>query len=451
MEEIILELLENKNYRKIREILETEIPADIATEFEKMNGDIRMRLFRLLPKSQASDVFSFLSLDTQKELILSLAAKEAGEVIDNLFADDATDLLEEMPAGVVKKILSHASEQTRREINSLLKYPESSAGSVMTVEYVDLKRDLTVSDAISKIRRVGVDKETIDVCYVLSSARHLLGTVSLRQLVLAHDDDIIGDIMEENVISVNTLDDREFVAREFTKYDFTTMPVVDSENRLVGIITVDDIVDIIEKEATEDIEMMAAITPTDKPYMKTGVVELFLKRFPWLAILMISATFTGMIMSSFEKKLQAMVVLASYIPMLMGTGGNSGSQSSVSVIRAISLSEVNFRDIFKVVFKEMRVSILCGVALAVLNFGKMMIIDRVLFNNPAVTVTVAVVVSLTMVVTVLCAKLIGAVLPLLAKKVGFDPAVMASPFITTLTDAISLIVYFTIAASLLNL
>lgn len=451
MEEKILQFLEEKNYREIRELLLEENPADVATVLEELENENRIKVFRLLPKDEAADVFSFLEIETQKELILSLAAKEAGEVIDNLFADDAADLLEEMPAGVVKKILASASADTRRAVNSLLKYPDSSAGSVMTVEFVDLKKTDTVSDAISKIRREGLDKETIDVCYVLDSRRRLIGTVSLRQLVLAHDDEVICDMMEENVIFVNTLDDQEDVAKEFTKYDFTTMPVVDSENRLVGIITVDDVVDIIEKEATEDIEMMAAITPTDKPYMKTGVFELFLKRFPWLLILMISATFTGLIMSSFEDKLKSVVILASFIPMLMGTGGNSGSQSSVSVIRAISLDEVTFSDILKVVFKESRVSILCGVALAVVNFLKMILIDRLLMQNPEVTVTVSLVVSLTMIITVFCAKLIGAVLPLVAKKLGADPAVMASPFITTITDALTLVVYFTIASSLLNL
>ncbi len=446
-----MELLSQKAYREIREFLDDENIADIALLLEELDKTTRVRVFRLLKKDASADVFSFLDIDAQKELITLLSDREAGDLIDNMFADDATDFLEEMPAGVVKRILKNAEEETRRDINRLLKYPEDSAGSVMTVEYVDLKKHDTVKQAFDKIRRVGFDKETLNVLYVLDENRRLIGRVSLRHLILSHENDIIEDIMWENPAFATTLEDREEVARLFTKYDLLALPVVDSEKRMVGIITVDDVVDIIEQEATEDIEVMAAITPTERPYMKTGVFEMFKNRIVWLALLMISSTFTGIIMASFEEKLKTLVVLTAFIPMLMGTGGNSGSQASVTVIRGLSLGEIEFRDIFKVLLKELRVSILCGVSLAVLNFGKMFLVDRLLMNNPAVSLGVMTAVSITLLVTVICAKLVGAALPLLAKKIGFDPAVMASPFITTIVDALSLIVYFSVATTLLEL
>ena len=373
-----------------------------------------------------------------------LTDKEAASIIDNLFADDAADLLDEMPASVVKKLLLSASPEQRRDINHLLQYPDNSAGSVMTVDFVDLKENITVADAINRIRSIGVDKETVDTCFVLDLNRKLLGQIGLRELILSDPNEIIGNIMEDNVVTTTTLTDQEEVAQLFGKYDLNLMPVVDSENRLVGIITVDDIVDIMEQEATEDMEMMAAITPTDKPYMKTGVWETFKKRIPWLLILMISATFTGSIIQSFEDALSKMSVLSSFIPMLMDTGGNAGGQSSVTIIRGISLHEIEFSDIFKIMWKEIRVAVICGIVLAVCNFARLMIFDKV-------SVMVAVVVCATLVLTVLFAKLVGCTLPLLAKQVGFDPAVMASPFITTIVDAISLVVYFNIAVRLLGI
>ena len=397
-----------------------------------------------MPKSMAADVFSYLEVDHQQMIITSLSDKEAANIIDNLMADDATDLLEEMPANVVKKLLANASADTRRDINHLLRYPEDSAGSIMTVEYVDLKENMTVQDAIDRIRQVGVDSETINICYVLDAKRTLVGTVALRYLLITPPDAVIGEMMHENVVFINTMMDQEEVARQFQKYDFTAMPVVDNEKRLVGIITVDDIVDILQEEATEDIEKMAAIVPTDKPYMKTTVFETWKKRIPWLLLLMISATFTGSIITSFEDALSACVVLTAYIPMLMDTGGNAGGQASVTIIRGLSLNEIEFKDAFKVVWKEARVAVLCGLTLAAANFVKLLLFDRV-------TIAVAAVVCLTLVAAVFIAKIIGCLLPMLAKKIGFDPAVMASPFITTIVDALSLLIYFSIATAIMHI
>lgn len=382
--------------------------------------------------------------DMQELLILGFSDTELKEVVDELYVDDAVDLIEEMPANVVKRILRQADPDTRKMINEILKYPDDSAGSIMTTEYVSFRPDMTVMEAIKRIRRTGVDKETIYTCYVIEDNRKLVGIVSIRTLLLSEENDVIRDIMETHVIAVGTLDDQEAVAHMFRKYNFLAMPVVDGENRLVGIVTVDDAIDVMQEEATEDIEMMAAITPTDKPYMKTGVFETWRKRIPWLLILMISATFTGMIITSFEDALAAQVVLTAFIPMLMDTGGNSGSQASVTVIRGISLGEIEFRDLPKVIWKESRVAVLCGVTLSAANFLKLMFFDRV-------SMQIAAVVCLTLILTVIVAKVIGCTLPMLAKKVGFDPAVMASPFITTAVDAISLLVYFQIAKLLLGI
>ena len=440
----IRELLETKQYTRLRQRLADMNEADIAAALEELEEKDQLKVFRILPKDMAADVFSYMDVEVQHFIISSLSEKDAGVIIDNLMADDATDMLEEMPANMVKRLLAAASPETRRDINNLLRYPEDSAGSIMTVEFVDLKENLTVSQAIERIRSIGVDSETINICYVLDSRRKLIGTVALRYLLLSDPDDVIGDIMHENVISINTLMDQEEVARQFKKYDFTAMPVVDGENRLVGIITVDDIVDIMEQEATEDIEKMAAIVPTDKPYMKTGVFETWKKRIPWLLLLMISATFTGKIISSFEDALSVYVVLTAFIPMLMDTGGNAGGQASVTIIRGLSLDEIEFSDVFKVMWKEVRVAFVCGITLAVANFAKLMLLDRVGLN-------VALVVCSTLVAVVLIAKLVGCTLPMLAKKLGFDPAVMASPFITTIVDAISLLIYFRIATDLLHI
>lgn len=440
----VRELLETKQYTRLRQKLSEMNEADIAVVMEELEETDLLKMFRILPKDMAADIFSYMDVDNQHYIITSLSEKDAASIINNLMADDATDLLEEMPANIVKRLLAAASPETRRDINHLLRYPESSAGSIMTVEYVDLKENLTVDQAIQRIRNVGLDSETINICYVLDSRRTLLGTVALRYLLLSPPDEVIGDFMHENVISINTLMDQEEVARQFQKYDFTAMPVVDNENRLVGIITVDDIVDIMQQEATEDIEKMAAIVPTDKPYMKTGVIETWKKRIPWLLLLMISATFTGKIISSYEGALSSYVILTAFIPMLMDTGGNAGGQSSVTIIRGLSLNEIGFRDLPNVIFKECKVAILCGLTLAAANFVKLMVIDRV-------GVQVSLVVCLTLVAVVAIAKVVGCILPMCAQKVGFDPAVMASPFITTIVDAISLLIYFSIATRLLHL
>ncbi len=440
----LLVFLDTKQYTKLRQYLAELNEADIAALLEQLEGENMLKVFRILPKDLAADVFSYLDVDNQQMIITSLSDREAAGIIDNLMSDDAVDLLEEMPANVVKKLLANASPDTRRDINHLLRYPEDSAGSIMTVEYVDLKASLTVNQAIERIRKVGLDSETIDICYVLDPQRKLLGTVALRYLLLSDGDEVIEDIMHENVIAVNTLMDQEEVAKQFKKYDFTAMPVVDNENRLVGIITVDDIVDIMEEETTEDMEKMAAIVPSDKPYMKTTVWETYKKRIPWLLLLMVSATFTGAIITSFEEALSVYAVLTAFIPMLMDTGGNAGGQASVTVIRGLSLGEIQYRDVPRVLWKEVRVAIFCGVSLAAANFVKLMLLDRVGFQ-------VSMVVSLTIVAAVLMAMLIGCLLPVGAKRLGFDPAVMASPFITTIVDALSLLVYFQVATVILGI
>lgn len=448
MLETLKELVVKKKYVQFRKEIEEINEADVALLFEELAEELPeeeiLKIFRILPKDIAADVFAYFPIEMQQMVIVSITMHEATGIIENLYADDAVDLLEEMPANVVKRLLANASKQTRRDINHLLQYPENSAGGLMTVEFVDLKEHLTVEQAIRKIRREGIDKETINICYVLDKQRKLLGTVALRYLLLSEMDEVIGNIMHENVITINTLMDQEEVALLFKKYDFTSMPVVDSENRLVGIITVDDVVDIMEKEATEDIEMMAAITPTDKPYHKTGVFETYRKRIPWLLILMISATFTGKIIQYYESALGSYVILTSFIPMLMDTGGNAGGQASVTIIRGISLNEIQFRDLLKVIWKEIRVSLLVGVTLAVTNLIRLTVFDHVKF-------TIALVVCTTLISTVFFAKLVGCSLPLLAKKIGFDPAVMASPFITTIVDALSLFIYFQIATMVLHL
>ena len=440
----LLQLLETKQYTKLRQALAEMNHADVAALLEELEEEPLLRVFRILPKDLAADVFSYMESDVQKTIIAALSEKETAQIVNNLMADDATDLLEEMPANVVTKILENASPDTRRDINHLLRYPEDSAGSIMTVEYVDLKENFTVEQAIEHIRKVGLDSETINVCYVLDGQRHLLGTVALRYLLLSDPEERIGNIMHEHVIALGTLMDQEEVASQFKKYDFTTMPVVDNENRLVGIITVDDIVDIMEEEATEDMEKMAAIVPSDKPYMKTTIFETFKKRIPWLLLLMVSATFTGAILTSFEDALSACAVLIAYIPMLMDTGGNAGGQASVTVIRGLSLGEIEYRDVPRVVFKEIRVAILCGVSLAAANFVKLLFLDRV-------GVMVAFVICITLVAAVFMAMLVGCLLPIGAKKLGFDPAVMASPFITTIVDALSLLIYCAVASVMLGL
>ena len=443
MEEII-ELLENKQYTRLRQRLEEMNDADIAAVLEELDNEEMLKVFRILPKDAAADVFAYLEVDEQQYLITMLSEREAGVIIDNLMSDAAADLLDEMPANIVKKLLANVSPETRRDVNDLLRYPEDSAGSIMTVEYVDLKENLTVAEAIERIRKIALDRETVNICYVLDSGRRLVGTVALRYLLLSDPSEVIGDIMHENVISINTHTDQEEAAAQFQKYGFTAMPVVDNENRMVGIITVDDIVDIMQEEATEDIEKMAAVMPSDRPYLKTSVVDGWKKRIPWLLLLMISSTFTSKIISSFEDALSICVVLTAYIPMLMDTGGNAGGQASAIIIRGLSLNEVEFKDWFKVAGKEVRIAVMCGITLAVANFVKLLVFDHV-------AVTVAVVICLTLVCAVMIAQIVGCSLPMIAKKLGFDPAVMASPFITTIVDALSLLVYFSIATHMLNL
>ena len=444
LEITIRTLLENKRYSTIKDILITLNAADIAAIFAELEPEILPLLFRLLPKELAAETFVEMDPDQQQLLITRFSDTELKEVIDELYIDDAVDLVEEMPANVVKRILFQADPETRKLINELLKYPEDSAGSIMTTEFVELGMSYTVEDAIKTIRRTGLEKETINDCFVTGPGRSLEGIISIRTLILSQDDDLVSDLMDTNVVSVNTMDDQETVAQKFKKYDLTSMPVVDGENRLVGMVTVDDAMDVMEEEATEDIEKMAAITPSDKPYLKTGVWEIFRHRIPWLMLLMVSATFTGLIISSFEEALAAQLVLTAYIPMLMDTGGNSGSQASVTIIRGLSLNEIHFKDIFTVIWKEVRVAVLCGISLSAVSFLKLMFLDRV-------GVLVSLAVSLTLMLTVTIAKFIGCTLPMLAKKLGFDPAVMDSPFITTVVDALSLLTFFSIAKAIIGL
>ena len=452
VENTLQTLLSDKKYSTIRDILVTMNPADIAAVFSGVEPEKLPLLFRLLPKELAAESFVEMESEEQEALIKGISDKELRQVMDELYVDDAVDIVEEMPANVVQRILAQADPEMRKEINEILQYPEDSAGSVMTTEYVKLTPDMTVGDAILRIRRTGVDKETIYTCYVLEN-RLLVGTVSVKSLLLAPSDlQSIDSIMETNLITVTTHTDQEEVAQMMSKYNLLAIPVVDGDNRMVGIVTFDDAMDVIEEETTEDMEIMAGMTPSDKTYLKSSPFDLFKHRIPWLALLMISATFTGMIITKFEDKLKgAGLILTAFIPMLMDTGGNSGSQSSVTVIRALSLGELEFSDLVKVIWKEIRTAVLCGVALAVLCFGKIMLVDHLLMNNSEISPLVAMAVCLTMATTVLCAKIVGCTLPMLAKKLGFDPAVMASPFITTIVDALSLLVYFGIATTLLKL
>ena len=448
--ETVQNSLDEKKYVQVRETLLDLEPFDIAYIMEDLPEDTIPVVFRLLPKELAAEVFVELEADSQEKLIRGFSRAELKEVLDELYLDDAVDIIEEMPANVVKRILATADPETRRDINNILQYPEDSTGSIMTTEYLDVKENMTVGDALKKIRRVGHDMETISVIYVLDRDRHLIGYVPLRTLLLAEEDETMDEIMDTNIISASTLDDQEQTARKFEKYDFLAMPVVDKENRLVGIVTIDDALDVLVEETTEDIERMAAITPSYKPYLSTGILETVKSRLPWLMLLMVSATFTGQIISSFEDALASVTILTAYIPMLMDTGGNAGSQASVTIIRGISLDEISMKDIGKVVWKEMRVAVTVGAVLALLNFGKLMLVDRMIFHNP-ITVWVAAVICLTLVCTVFAAKLVGCTLPIIAKRMGFDPAVMASPFITTIVDAISLLIYFRFATALLHI
>lgn len=442
--EILTELLHDKKWKELKELLDEMNEQDIAELFMELEERDLTLIYRLLNKELAAEVFVNMEPEYQEQLIRAFSDSELREVLDELYVDDAVDLIEEMPSSLVKRILKHTDPETRKSINEILKYPEDSAGSIMTIEYVDLKRSMTVADAFMRIRRTGVDKETIYTCYVTDSKRKLKGVVTAKDLLLADENATIREIMEDNVISVNTSEDKEVVADLFEKYDLLALPVVDKENRLVGIITVDDAIDVMQEEITEDMELMAAITPTDKPYLKMSVFENFKKRIPWLMLLMVSATFTEKIITHFEGALTACVALTAFIPMLTGTCGNCGNQSSSTIIRGISLGEIEFRDTLKVILKEFSIALICGVALAIVNFAKLMIFDDVGWQ-------IALVVSVTMIAAVVFAKVVGSILPVIAKKIGFDPAVMSSPFISTIVDAVTLLIYFTIAASLLNI
>ena len=451
MEKQILSLIEERKYTRLRECLEELNPADIALILEEAELKDLPVVFRILPKELAAEVFVEMDRDLQQHLIESFSNTELKDVLDELFMDDMVDIIDEMPAIVAKRILKQTDAKTRKMINQLLAYPDDSAGSIMTTEYVDLKKNMTVDEAFDHIREIGLDTETIYTCYVMDRGRHLLGIVTVKDLLLNPKTCILSDIMDENIIFANTLDDKEEVAGQFEKYDLMALPVVDKENRLVGIITVDDAIDVIQEEATEDIEMMAAILPSEKSYLKTGVFATFKARIPWLMFLMISATFTGAIISSFEGRLTKWMALIAFIPMLMGTGGNSGSQSSVTVIRCLSTGEIEFKDIWRVIWKELRVSVVCGLVLGIVNFIKLYLVDHLWLNNfdDGVYLTEMLAVSLTVVLVVIVAKLVGSVLPIVAKKLGADPAVMASPLVTTILDAFSLLIYFSIATMLL--
>ena len=451
LEKTISKLLDEKKYPTLRDILITMNPSDLAGIFQGMEQERIPLLFRLLPKELAAETFVEMDPDAQELLIKGFSDSELKEVIDELYVDDAVDLVEEMPANVVKRVLAQADPDMRRSINELLKYPDNSAGSMMTTEYVTLRPEMTVEESILRIRRTGVDKETIYTCYVTEDGR-LTGLVTVKDLLLAKDDEeLVKDIMEQNVISVSTSTDQEEVAGMFAKYNFLAFPVVDNDDRLVGIVTVDDAIDVMQEETTEDMEIMGGMSPSEKSYRRSTVLDLFRQRIPWLLLLMISATFTGMIITSFETALAAQVALTAFIPMLMDTGGNSGSQSSVTVIRAISLGELKFRDMPMVIWKEIRTAVLCGAVLALVCFFKIMLVDRLLLGNDGITTTVALVVCITLVITVFLAKTVGAILPLTAKQLGFDPAVMSSPLLTTIVDALSLLVYFGTARLLLGI
>jgi magnesium transporter len=451
MQKTLLRMLEEKKYSTLRDILVTMNPSDIAALFGELEEKQIPLIFRLLPKEQAAETFVEMEPDAQELLIKSFSDNELKEIVDELYVDDAADLVEEMPANVVKRILKQADPEMRSRINQILRYPDNSAGSIMTTEYVSLRPAMTVGEAILRIRRQGVDKETIYTCYV-TEGRKLIGLVTVKDLLLAQDDETpIQDIMLTNLISVNTHTDQEEVARMFSKYNFLALPVVDKEDRMLGIVTFDDAMDVMEDEATEDMEIMSGMLPSEKTYLKSGVFELFKNRIPWLMLLMVSATFTGLIITAFEDALAAQVALTAFIPMLMGTGGNSGSQSSVTVIRSLSLGELKFRDIGIVLWKEVRTAVLCGVSLAVVCFVKIWLVDGLLLGNEDITLPVNLVVCLALAVTVIIAKVVGGLLPLGAKALKLDPAVMASPFISTIVDALSLLVYFLFAKAILKL
>lgn len=444
-------LLDAQRMKELQNRLEEMNEFDVAEFLTEVDTQRMPMVFRLLSKGKAAEVFANLEAPEQELIINSITDSELGAIIEDLYVDDAVDMMEELPANVVKRVMRTATRETRNLINQYLKYPENSAGSIMTAEFVDLKKYMNVREAIARIRRIGEDKETIYTCFVTSADRKLEGVVSVKDLLLNDDETVVGDIMDTNVVFCMTQDDQEEAAEKISDYDLMALPVTDREGRLVGIVTVDDVIDVMEKEATEDFEIMAAMTPSDKPYSRTGAFDIWKNRVPWLLFLMLSATFTTMILNSFEEALAVQTVLIGFVPVIMGTGGNSGAQSSTAIIRSISLGDTEPADVLRVVWKEWRVSILCGVSLAAVNLVKMLLVDRLLMNNPDVTVTVALTVSLAILLTVMFAKVVGSSLPILAEKIGVDPAVVATPLITTISDAVSLLIYLEIARLLIHI
>lgn len=450
--EEFIQLLQDKKYKTAQNILSEMNDMDTAAFLEELDAKECALAFRLISKEKAANVFSCMSSKMQTYLVDMFSETELKELLDDLYMDDTVDMLEDLPANLVTRILKNLDSNKRSTINKLLKYPEDSAGSIMTPEFVDLKKDSTVEDAFKRIRRTGVDKETIYTCYVTDASRHLIGVTTVKELLLHNYDDKIEDFMETNIIFVNTHDDKEIAANYFDKYNFLALPVVDMEERLVGIITFDDAIDVLQEENTEDIHKMnAMVRTTEKPYLKIGIIDTFKSRIPWLLLLMISATFTGMIITSFEEKLAAMIVLTAFIPMLMDTGGNSGGQASATIIRALSLNEIDLNDIFKVIWKEIRVGVACGLTLAIVNFFKILLIDKMLLGTKGITFKVDLVISLTLFIEIIFAKIVGCTLPIFAKKLKFDPAVMSSPFITTIVDALSLLIYFGLSTAILHI
>ena len=447
----LTQLLEQKDRKTLRQRLEEMNEFDVAEFLSELEDAQMLAVFRLLSKETAAEVFANLEPPEQERIITAITDQELSGLIEELYVDDAVDIMEELPANLVKRLMRSATPSTRNLINQYLRYPEDSAGSIMTAEFVDLKKYMSVKESIARIRRIGEDKETIYVCFVTNAHRKLEGIVTVKDLLLHDDDMIIEDLMDRNVVFATTTEDQESVSEKFSDYDLMAMPVVDMEGRLVGIVTVDDVIDVMEQEATEDIEKMAGMTPSDKPYSRTRPLEIWRNRIPWLMFLMLSATFTSMILTSFESRLAAVAGLVPFIPMLMGTGGNSGAQSATAVIRSLSLGDIEPRDALRVLWKEWRVAILCGATLAVVNFGKMLLVDGLLLSNPNVTVAVAATVSLSIVFIVMFAKLVGSLLPIGAEKIGLDPAVMANPLISTLTDAVSLLIYIFIAKLILRI
>ena len=447
----LMELLDSRRMKELQTRLEDMNEFDVA-EFLSEIGDNRMPMvFRLLSKETAADVFANFDAPEQEQIINSITDSELSAIIEELYVDDAVDMMEELPANVVKRVMRTATPETRRLINQYLNYPENSAGSIMTAEFIDLKKYMNVREAIARIRRIGEDKETIYICFVTSADRKLEGVVSVKDLLLNDDETVIEDIMDTNVIFCMTHDDQEEVSEKISDYDLMAIPVVDKEGRLVGIVTVDDIIDVLEQETTEDFEIMAAMTPSDKPYSRTGAIDMWKNRVPWLLFLMLSATFTTMILNSFEDALAVQAVLIGFIPVIMGTGGNSGAQSSTAIIRSLSLGDTEPEDALKVIWKELRVALLCGVTLAAVNFMKMLLVDNLLLGNHNVDYTIALIVSLAIVFTVMFAKVVGSFLPMLAEKIGLDPAVVATPLITTISDAVSLLIYLEIAKVFLHI